>query len=249
LAAGKKTGMNFFDSCFLQRRGAQAVSAFVNKEIGIDNAKMPDTTCNKMRAQGGMMCLARRQALAKLLLRSTVILGFFLLVRPPAPLHAAPASAGPGEYEIKAAFLFNFAKFVDWPEKSFATPIDPLVIGVFSQISLRPAFEKTLQGKVVRGHPVVVLELKTKEEAGKCQILFLGKVENRQVEQWLNSLAGTAVLTVGESKGFASRGGIINFFLVEDQVRFEINPKAAEKAGLKISSQLLSLAKIAASSQ
>lgn len=182
---------------------------------------------------------------AGVFLRPICLLGMLWLVSGITRLQAAPPP-GPSEYEIKAAFVFNFAKFVDWPETSFATSAAPFLIGVSSQDSVFSTFEKTLQGKVVRGHPILVLNLKTKEQVGKCHIVFLSEVEGRQTNQWLESLARTPALTVGESNGFASRGGIINFFLLDNQVRFEINRRAAEKAGLKVSSQLLSLARIVA---
>jgi hypothetical protein len=184
------------------------------------------------------------------LCRSAIILSVALLLMMVSST-ALPAAlaGGVGEYQVKAAFLFNFMKFVEWPNRLFTTANGPLIIGVPAVDSLQPTLEKIFQGKTVRGRSVVVRELKNKEQAAECHVLFLTGLDKRQMDAWLERLKGSPTLTVGESENFAARGGIINFFLLDNQVRFEINPGAAEKAGLKISSQLLSLAKIIESPQ
>ena len=161
----------------------------------------------------------------------------------------APCAAltnGPGEYQVKAAFLFNFVKFVDWPDQSFTDKNSFLIIGVTGGDPIRSALEKTFQGKTVKGRSIVIQEIKTKGQGKTCHVIFLTGLDKRQMDAWLETLKEKAVLTIGESDNFAAQGGMINFFLQDDRVRFEINPQAAEKAGLKISSQLLALAKIVA---
>jgi hypothetical protein len=146
---------------------------------------------------------------------------------------------GPSEYQVKAAFLYNFAKFVEWPSPP-QTAIELCVVGEdpFGKI-----LEDTVQGKTINGQPMVVRRLKAGEVPRNCQIAFVNAPE-REARSILDALRGAHTLTVGESPSFAQDGGIINFVLKDNRVQFEINIDAAEQARLKISSKLLSLAKI-----
>jgi|WetSurMetagenome_2_1015567.scaffolds.fasta_scaffold162175_2 hypothetical protein len=154
---------------------------------------------------------------------------------------------GPGEYQVKGAFLYNFMKFVDWPEKSFDSPNEPIVLGVIGPNSLVSALEEVIRGKTVKGHPLIVHGLKSREWEKKCHVLYFLKSDPAQTRDWIARVQGKPVLTVGEMENFAALGGAINFYLSENQVRFEINPEVAEMSGLKISSQLLALARIVSS--
>jgi hypothetical protein len=149
-----------------------------------------------------------------------------------------------GEYELKAAFLFNFAKFIDWPAGTFASPMSPFTICVLGVDSFGHALEDNLQGKMIRDQPIAVRRLKDKAEARHCQVVFVSSSETGHLAEIIESLQGANVLLVGDTVGFASSGGMIEFTLEDKHIRFTINTDAAERADLKFSAKLLALAKL-----
>ncbi len=168
-----------------------------------------------------------------------------LVISAPLPVRAAASTPAPEEYEVKAAFLYHFAHLVDWPEPG--NPGDPFVIAVVGADPFGPVLDQVLAGKSVRGRPVVVERVATvtAAAAAHARILFVGKTEDDQVRRVMAALAGQPVLTVGESPGFAERGGMIGFRVTPDgRVAFDINRQRAEQAGLRMRSQLLKLARI-----
>ncbi len=148
------------------------------------------------------------------------------------------------EYPLKLAFLYNFAKFVEWPSDSFRSPGAPLAICIVGHDPFRLDIENELRTRLAGGHPVEFLALKPTDKLNACHIVFIPVTEKDQAARIVRSLKGSGALTVGESEGFAVKGGIINFTVEGGNVRFEINRLAADRAGLKISSKLLNLAKI-----
>jgi hypothetical protein len=150
--------------------------------------------------------------------------------------------AQPSEYQLKAAFLYNFAKFVEWPPRAFAEDSSPVVIGIIGDNPFGENLERTVRNKFIGGHPLLVKTSVPPEEWKRCHILFVSNSENRRLREILESLHGSAVLTVGETSRFIDNGGVINFVIEGQKIRFEINRNAASEAGLKISSKLLSLA-------
>jgi hypothetical protein len=148
----------------------------------------------------------------------------------------------PSEYQLKAAFLFNFAKFVEWPEGAFSEPKAPLVIGVLGENPFGEHLERTVRGKTINGRPLTVRELHSPTEARDCHILFISNDEKPRLQKVFESLRGASVLTVGETEHFIDAGGMINFVLESGKIRFQVNDVAAKSARLKISSKLLSLA-------
>jgi len=148
----------------------------------------------------------------------------------------------PSEYEIKAAFLFNFAKFVEWPLEAFAEPTSPFVIGIFGENTVADDFERTIRAKTVNNRSFIIKEIGFLPEARNCHILFINSSEKKRFSEIFESLRGVSVLTVGETERFVETGGIINFVKESDKIRLQINEDAAKSAGLKISSKLLSLA-------
>jgi hypothetical protein len=150
------------------------------------------------------------------------------------------------EYLVKAIFLRNFTQFIEWPDTLFQDASSPLVIGVLGNDPFRDALEETIRDETVKNRPLVVKRSSRVEELKSCHVLFISKSEEGRLDQILAALAGGGgrVLTIGETDGFARRGVIINFFLQGNKVRFEINTDAADRSGHKISSHLLSLAKI-----
>jgi hypothetical protein len=148
-----------------------------------------------------------------------------------------------GEYVVKAAFLFHFAQFVEWPPEAFHDPTSPLTYCTIGDDPFRGALEESVQGKIVGTRSLQVQHLKGRQQIAGCHILFIGAAEKKHFAEDLSGAAGHAVLSVGEAEHFAQSGGIIGFVVENNKVRFEINVETAEKAKLKISSRLLSLAK------
>jgi hypothetical protein len=160
---------------------------------------------------------------------------------------AGPGAAraqGPSEYEVKAAFLYNFTKFVEWPPSAFAEGNAPLRLCVLGDDPFGRSLQ-TVVGEEIEGHKLIVVRTETLARAAGCQVLFVSRSERDRLPQILAPLKSSPVLTVGDTKGFLDQGGIVNFILEGSRVHFEINPTAAEQAGLKISSKLLRLARIA----
>jgi hypothetical protein len=146
------------------------------------------------------------------------------------------------EYQIKAAFLYNFAKFIDWPPTAFPDPSTPVVLCVLGQDPFGPDLEQTITGKTVNNRPFAIQRFAKLQDRESCHILFISSSERDHLSQILASLKDKKTLTVGETPTFLSSGGMINFTLLDNRIRFEINLSAAERAGLKLSSKLLSLA-------
>jgi hypothetical protein len=148
-----------------------------------------------------------------------------------------------GEYQVKAAFLYNFLKFVDWPAQSFANDSSPFIIGVVGNDTFNSAIDQAVSGKTANGRPIVIKRFASAKTLTYCHILFISPSERDRFRQILET-TGSGVLTVSETDGFAQIGGVVNFTLVDSKVRFEINQSAAERAGLKISAKLLSVARV-----
>jgi hypothetical protein len=158
-------------------------------------------------------------------------------------------STTPTEYEVKAAFIYNFAKYVRWPEASTSQTTKPFVIGVIGRDPFGRALDDTIRGQNVQGRAVSVKRFGKVEEVADCDILFISSSEKNNLPRILEVLHKAPVLTIGDMDRFAERGGMINLTTEEARVRFEINVEAAERAGLKPGSQLLRLARIVSDSR
>ncbi len=153
---------------------------------------------------------------------------------------AAPAISK--EYQLKAAFLYQFTKFIQWPAERFADEKSPIVIAVLGRNPLGDELDKLVKGRTVNGRAIDVRLIASVAELPSAHIVFVCAGEESRLNATIFGEPG--VLTVGESADFAARGGIIMFTLVDEKVRFEINQASGEKAGLKLSGQLLKLAVI-----
>jgi hypothetical protein len=149
----------------------------------------------------------------------------------------------PSEYQVKAAFLYNFAKFVEWPASSFSSLAAPLQICVFGPNPFGEALREITRDKVVGGRKIAVNDLTDVRQTRNCHILFISAAETVHAKEIFERLRGTSILTVGDTRDFIGQGGMINFVLENERVQFEVNRKTAEQSGLKISSKLLSLAR------
>jgi len=148
------------------------------------------------------------------------------------------------EYQLKAAFLYNFTKFVEWPSRCFANATSPITISILGDNPFAEELETAVRGRRVNGRPVVVKVIDSIAQADDAQVLFVAAKNEARLGGTLGALQQTGVLTVGESRQFAAMGGIITFTLQTDKVRFQINQPASEQAGLRINAQLLKLATV-----
>jgi len=156
----------------------------------------------------------------------------------------APAQTkAPSEYELKAAFLYRFAQFVEWPPQALDDAGSPLIYCTLGDDPFQGALDTALAGKTLGTHPLQVRHLRHALEAHGCHVLFIGGQEKKLLAPTLAALKNDPVLVVGESAHFAQDGGTIGFCLEENKIRFEINLTSAAKAKLKVSSKLLALAK------
>jgi hypothetical protein len=151
------------------------------------------------------------------------------------------------EYLIKAGFIYNFAKLVEWPTSAFAQPDSPFVIGILGNDPFGATLDTIVADKKIDGRAFAVRRLrwsKDSKDLKGCNILFVSSSEKEHIDSVVETMKGLPILTIGDAPGFAKRGGIINFTLEDNKVRFEVNVEAAKHADLTISSRLLTLAKI-----
>jgi hypothetical protein len=149
------------------------------------------------------------------------------------------------EYQVKAFFLYNFARYVEWPTETFKAANDPIVICILGQNPFGGALEQAVAGKVLGARPFAIRQISDIQPGSNCHILFVNSSEKKRFRSMAGRLKGSAVLSVGETPGFTADGGVINFKLEDGKVRFEIDVEAAGREHLRISSKLLSLAQIA----
>src|SRR5689334_12052726 len=165
----------------------------------------------------------------------------------PESIAQASDASESSEYLIKAGFIYNFAKFVEWPANAFAQPDSPIVIGVLGTDPFGNTLDRIVEDKKVGTRGFIVRRYKWNKdlkELKECKILFVSASERAHIDEIVDSVKGLPILTVGETPGFAERGGVIRFTLEDNRVRFEVNVEAAHQADLNISSRLLTLAKI-----
>lgn len=151
-------------------------------------------------------------------------------------------AGGFSQYEVTAAYLFNFSKFVEWPEGTFAGATDPISICVLGENPFGTLLQDAVKGKQVNGREIVVREAPSISKISGCHIVFLASLGQEKLDQALVELADRPVLTVSDARSVADRGAVIGLKLEDRRVRFEVNMTAAARAGLKLSSQLLKVA-------
>jgi hypothetical protein len=172
----------------------------------------------------------------RLALLATIFLGWINLC----PSGAAQQSK-PEEYQVKAVYLYNFGRFVVWPGTAVETQgtFDVCVLG---RDPFGSALDATLAGEAINNRKLAARRIESPRQATNCQILFISSSEAVRIQEILAAVGSSAVLTVSDMPAFTSAGGIIQFVLRDNKVRFEVNLTAAEKAGLMLSSQLLKVA-------
>jgi hypothetical protein len=193
------------------------------------------------RIAPGLASRAARQSLSnssieKTLVRLTVLVFAFCT------LQIDNQSQGLSEYQVKAGVLFHFTKFVDWPSEAFSSPDSPFIIGVVGADPFGNDLEWVLSGKSVNGHPLKLVRLTANQELRCCHILFISSSERGRLSKILAAVEGSSALTVAETDDFV-QVGMIRLLMEENRIRFEVNVGKAERAGLRISSKMLSLAR------
>jgi hypothetical protein len=149
------------------------------------------------------------------------------------------------EYTIKAAFLYHFLTYIDWPEGTFVDSKQPFVIGVYQTDPFGAVLDKIAATKNVEGRPIEIRRLQTTDKLPECHIVFMAATVEAAVQQnVLSLLANSHVLCVGETEDFVELGGAAQFFVEGNKVRFAFNTDVVDRSNLKVSSKLLSLAKI-----
>jgi hypothetical protein len=149
-----------------------------------------------------------------------------------------------GESQVKAVFLFNFTKFAYWPANGDVVANSPFVIGVVGEDTLGNSLDEAVRAELVQDRPIVVRRFRSSEAIGPCQILFIARSEIGRLDTVLERVRSQPVLTVADTAHAAEAGVMINLVLVEGSVKMEINQRAVESAGFKISAKLLGLARI-----
>jgi len=157
---------------------------------------------------------------------------------------APAAEPAPTEYEIKVAFIYNFAKYVEWPEETALDSGGVFIIGVLGDDPFGALLDRLAHNRTIGDKPIMIRRFERFEDYTPCHILFVAASEQERLPAIVEALADSPVLLIGDTEGFARRGVAVNFFIEESKVRFEVNPEAAARAGLKISSKLLRLATI-----
>jgi hypothetical protein len=147
------------------------------------------------------------------------------------------------EYQVKALYLYNFTKFVEWPANSFNTRTSPIIIGIIGDESFGNLVEEVTKNKTIQERSIVVRRLKWSEDILSCHMLFIGAYDNKRMDQFSDILQSAPILTITEIDEASKNKGIMNLFIDGGKVQFEANLTAAEKAQLRISSKLLRMAK------
>ena len=152
------------------------------------------------------------------------------------------SASKPSEYEVKAAYLYNFGRFVQWPQDVPSSQAGDFAICVLGQDPFGRALDSTIDGEKIEGKNVVARRLSSDEDARSCRVLFISTSEGKRIKDVLAAVDKQGVLTVSDLPEFTSQGGMVQFVLRQSHVRFEINLGAARQAGLNLSSELLKVA-------
>ncbi len=173
----------------------------------------------------------------------TVMVLSFLLIILSAGITSAQQIRS-GEYNIKAAFVYNFTRFIEWPDSAFAEPRSPFVIGVIGADPFGSRLEAIMNGETVKGRPIQIRRFNNLSQSGNCHIVFVSGKTQADVKKLCEQLRGKPILTVSDRKNFDEEGGIIMFATEDNRIKVIINSTAAKASTLNISSKLLKIAEL-----
>jgi hypothetical protein len=176
----------------------------------------------------------------ELLKRAKIIAVAALLLM--VPLQIAKASQS--EYALKAVFVYNFCRFIDWPDSAFASPNEPLIIGIIGDDPFGSLLNEAVEGEKYHNRPIRIDHFRTPGDIKRCHLLFVSHVGAGRLDPILAAVAGKNVVTVSETEDFLNRGGMITLTTEQNRVRLRINPAALHAANLAVSSKLLRVAEI-----
>lgn len=171
-------------------------------------------------------------------LRCTIALISWLLFALPSVF----SQQKPSEYQVEAAYLYNFGRFTEWPARITAAKTGPFNICILGDDPFGPTLDKTVAGETIRNQSVATRRISRPDESADCQILFISSSEANRLNKIIEALDKTPVLTVSDIPQFSQRRGMIQFVLEENRIRFEVNLTATQRAGLNLSSDLLKVA-------
>ena len=195
-----------------------------------------------VRGTGSLRCILQAQkswgSLGRRLWLTAVIIGSALLVVP----GLSAQGSKPTDFQVKAAYLYNFGRFVEWPTRTTATRGDAFTVCVLGQDPFGPALDATLAGETIGGKRVIARRIAAPQDSDNCQILFLSLTKGEGLERIIETVDKNSVLTVSDMPQFLERGGMIQFVSEGNRVRFEVNLTATQHAGLTLSSELLKVA-------
>jgi hypothetical protein len=174
--------------------------------------------------------------------RTRTIVAATLMALPLATLQ--PAAPAQSEYGLKAAFLYNFCRFIDWPDSAFASPNEPFIIGIAGDDPFGSLLNEAVNGKKYHNRPIRIDHFRSPRDIRRCHLLFVSHANTGRLVPILVAVAGKSVLTVGETEDFRNRGGMITLTAEQNRVRLRINTAALHSANLVVSSKLLRVAEI-----
>jgi hypothetical protein len=154
------------------------------------------------------------------------------------PLNAA----APSEYALKSVFLYNFCRFIDWPNAAFSSPNEPLTIGIVGQDPFGALLNEAIAGESYHGRPIRIEHYRNARDIRPCHLLFVSRSEAGETSEILATVAGKSVVTVGETEAFIDKGGMIALTADQNRVRLRINPTTLRRANVDVSSKLLRVA-------
>jgi len=171
---------------------------------------------------------------------ATVLLTVLFL---PPPVQSAPAEAK-SEYALKAVFLYNFCRFIEWPKSAFSSPNEPIIIGIIGDDPFGSLLNEAVQGETQHGRTIQIEHYRRPDAIGHCHLLFVSRSESGRLDAILAAVSGKSIVTVGETDAFLDRGGMIALTADRSRVRLHINPEMLRAARLDVSSKLLRIAEI-----
>ena len=178
----------------------------------------------------------------ELLKRTKIIAVAALLAWLMAPLQIASASQS--EYALKSVFLYNFCRFIDWPDSAFASPTEPLIIGIIGDDPFGSLLNEAVEGEKYHNRPIRIDHFRTPGDIKRVHLLFVSHANAGRLDPILAAVAGKSVVTVSETEDFLNRGGMITLTTEQNRIRLRINPAALHSANLAVSSKLLRVAEI-----
>lgn len=174
----------------------------------------------------------------------TFLLWFGLALVPTAEERQSAPVSGVGEYEVKAAFVFRFLQLIEWPDSAFASPKSPIIIGILAPDPFGTALEQIVGGEQIGTRSIEIRRAEDSQALQPCHLLFVPRTRAAQADPALMGSPPHGVLLVGESPDFLEQGGMVNFYPEDKRIRFEIRPAQVERAGIRVRSRLLHLARV-----